>query len=115
MDPNLEKDITVTRLKSAALIQRTKGVLALAELVSEYVQLADIQQKQINALRGIVKAYEEKSVEPASPAVPRPPSMPAGRNSGPSDSAGGAGPEAVGSAEVERGAGEVPGNKTGQG
>jgi hypothetical protein len=115
MDANLEKDITVTRLKSVALMQRTKSVLALAELVSEYVQLSDIQQKQINALRGIVKAYEEKSVEPASPAVPRPPSMPAGRNSGPPDSPSGAGPKTVGSAEMERGAGEVPGDKAGQG
>jgi hypothetical protein len=107
MDANLEKDITVTHLKSAALIQRTKGVLALAELVAEYVQLTDIQQKQINALRAQIKAYEDKSVKLASQPVSAEAPANAGRNSGPPGSAGGPRVEAVSSSQVERNPGEV--------
>lgn len=77
MDASLEKDIGVTRLKAVALQNRAQAALALAELVSEYTQLVAIQQKQIDALRAELArlqaeyaAYEEKSAQPISPAVP---------------------------------------------
>ena len=73
MDAVLEKEITVTKLKAVALNHRAQSVLALAELVSEYVQLTTIQQKQIDALLN-----ENKSLEPVSRAVPSPTPTPAG-------------------------------------
>lgn len=77
MDAALEKDITVTKLKAAALNNRAQSVLALAELVSEYAQLTTIQQKVIDTLVVKIKGYEDKSVEPASGTVPKPPLPPA--------------------------------------
>jgi hypothetical protein len=73
MDAALEKEITVTKMKAAALNHRAQSVLALAELVSEYVQLTTIQQKQIDAL-----ANENKTLEPISRAIPNPTPTPAG-------------------------------------
>ncbi len=59
MDATLEKEITVTKLKAAALNHRTESVLAVAELVNEYLQLTTIQQKQIEALQAKLKTCEE--------------------------------------------------------
>jgi hypothetical protein len=72
MDAQIEKDILVTRLKAAALNNRADSLLAMAEVVNEYRQLTGIQQKQIDALQATIKAYEEKSVEPASPTISSP-------------------------------------------
>jgi len=72
MDAQIEKELVVTRLKAAALNNRAESLLALAEIVNEYRQLTAIQQKQIDALQAKVKAYEDKSVEPVSPAIPSP-------------------------------------------
>lgn len=72
MDATLEKEITVTKLKAAALNHRAQSVLALAELVSEYTQLTLIQQKQIDAL-----VNENKTLEPVSRAIPSPTPTPA--------------------------------------
>lgn len=69
MDANLEKELIATRLKAVGLNHRTQSALALAELLSEHMQLCAIQQKQIDALRAKLKEYEDKSVEPANPAV----------------------------------------------
>lgn len=76
MDASLEKDINVTKLKAAALNNRAQSVLAMADLVSEYAQLSTIQQKLIDAVVTKLKGYEDKSVEPASATVPRPPLPP---------------------------------------
>ena len=78
MDAILEKDLIATRMKAAALNHRTQSVLALAELLNEHLQLVNVQQKQIDALRAKLKGYEDKSVEPASPAVPAAPPADAG-------------------------------------
>lgn len=67
MDAAVEKEITVTKLKAAALNHRAQSVLALAELVSEYAQLTTIQQKQIDTL-----VNENKSLEPVSRTVSNP-------------------------------------------
>jgi hypothetical protein len=77
MDAALEKEIAVTKLKAAALNQRANTVLALAEMVSEYGQLTTILLKQSDTMHAKLKAYEEKSVEPASGAVQNPPRPPA--------------------------------------
>ena len=77
MDDTLEKEIAVTKLKAAALNHRSQAMLAVAELVNEYTQLAMIQQRQIEALKTILKAYEDKSVEPIPVSVPAETPMPA--------------------------------------
>lgn len=104
MDSAFEKEISVTKLKAAALNHRAQTALALAEIVNEYVQLAAIQNRQIDALQGeLVRlraeyaAYEEKSAQPISPAVPEQASPAAGANRSSPGSAGSAGNQAVGS------------------
>lgn len=70
MDAKLEKEITVTQLKAAALHHRSKVLVALVETISEFMQLTALQQEQIRQLCATVKAYEEKSVEPVGGTVP---------------------------------------------
>ena len=69
MDTRLEKDVSAVALKAAGLHHRAQTVLAMADLLNEYVQLAAAQQKQIAALVLILRGYEDKSVNPASEAV----------------------------------------------
>jgi len=69
MEAKLEKEISTLALKSAGLNHRAQTVLAVADMVNEYVQLAAAQQKQIAALVLILRGYEDKSVNPASEAV----------------------------------------------
>jgi hypothetical protein len=73
MDALLEKDIAVTKLKTAALNSRAQAALALAELINEYAQLTTVQQRVIDVLTSKIKSYEDKSVEPAGGTVSKTP------------------------------------------
>jgi hypothetical protein len=78
MDAILEKELAATRLKAAVLNHRSQSFLVVAEMLSEYLQLVAIQQKQIDALAALLKNYGEKRLKPADPAVPETPEPPAG-------------------------------------
>ena len=65
MDAKFEQEVVVLKLKAAALNNRCQTVLAMADLLSEYAQLTNVQQKQIAVLTEKLKAYEDKSVDPA--------------------------------------------------
>jgi hypothetical protein len=110
MDANFEKEFAVTQLKASALIQRTKSSLALAELLAEFVQLADIQQKQINWLRTKLRENEEKTAKLTGGSVPDTSSTDARRNSDSSDCINSAGAKTVRGPEVERNSSEVQGS-----
>jgi len=69
MDAKLEKEISAVALKAAGLNHRAQTLLAVADMLNEFAQLASAQQKQINALVAIVKSYEDKSANPASESV----------------------------------------------
>jgi len=72
MDAKLEKDISLLALKTAALNHRCQTVLAMADLLNEYAQLTSTQQKIIALMTEKLKAYEDKSVNPAGEPVHRP-------------------------------------------
>ena len=69
MDAKLERDISTLDLKAAGLHHRAQMMLALADMVNEYVQLTVAQQKQIAALVLLARGYENKSVNPAGEPV----------------------------------------------
>jgi len=103
MDTALEKEIAVTKLKAAALSHRAQVILAMADTLNEYVQLAAIQNRQIDALQGELArlraeyaAYEEKSAQPISPAIPSQAPADAGGNRGASGGTGSAGDQTIG-------------------
>ena len=65
MDAQLEKEIAGMRIKSAGLNQRCVTLIAAVDLLHEYVQLTSQQARLVENLCSKLKAYEDKSVEPA--------------------------------------------------
>ena len=69
MDAKLEKELSVLALKAAGLNHRCQTVLSMADLLSEYAQLTNAQQKIIALMAEKLKAYGDKSVNPAGESV----------------------------------------------
>lgn len=64
MDTLLEKEISGLAIKAAGLTHRCQSVLVIADLLNEYVQLTNAQQKLITTMYVKLNQYEEKSADP---------------------------------------------------